>query len=75
MPKNNALYYLDKDFGFGGNALDESAEMKVKKKNVHFWFISKKERQNSKNNNLLVSLLIIPLNGCSPLTWNTPATV
>ena len=28
---NNALHYLDKDFGFGGNALDESAEIKVKK--------------------------------------------
>ena len=31
LPTNNALHYLDKDFGFGGNALDESAEMKVKK--------------------------------------------
>ena len=31
LPTNNALHYLDKDFGFGGNVLDESAEMKVKK--------------------------------------------
>ena len=31
LPANNALHYLDKDFAFGGNALDESAEIKVKK--------------------------------------------
>ena len=31
LPTNNALHYLDKDFAFGGNALDESAEIKVKK--------------------------------------------
>lgn len=44
MPTNNALHYLDKDFGFGGNALDESAETKVKKINVRFWFIMAKRK-------------------------------
>ena len=37
--------YLDRDFNFGGNALDESAEMEVKKINAHSFWISKKERQ------------------------------
>jgi len=31
LPTNNAFYYLDKDFGFGGNALVESAESSHKK--------------------------------------------
>ena len=48
---------------------------KSKKINVRFWFISKEERQKSKNNILSVSLLITPLNDFSPLTRNTPATV
>ena len=48
---NSALHYLDKDFGFGGNALDESAEIKVKKKLMFvFGLLAKKKGKKSKNN-------------------------
>ena len=76
MPTNNALHYLDKDFGFGGNALDESAEIKVKKIMYIFGLLAK--RKGKKVITIIIlsaNLLIKPLNGCSPLTWNTPATV
>lgn len=49
-------------------------QLKWKSKiNVHFWLATRKCKK-SKNNILSVGLLIIPMNGCSPLTWNTPAT-